>query len=63
MNRYEQAKKISELIDVLDRIREELLMVQRSLEPMEKPDLSAADIPQVTGDDHSFEQIAAHQQL
>jgi hypothetical protein len=49
--RYEQPKKISELIDTLDRIREELLTIQRSMETLEKPEPSArtADIA-VTGD-------------
>ena len=48
--RYEPPKKISELIDKLDRIREELLTIQRAMETLEKREASArpADI-QVTG--------------
>jgi hypothetical protein len=44
--RYEPPKKISELIDMLDRIREELLTIQRSMETLEKREPSArpADI-------------------
>jgi hypothetical protein len=48
--RNEPPKKISELIDALDRIREELLVIQRAMETLEKREPSAppADI-QVTG--------------
>jgi hypothetical protein len=50
-SRYEPPTKISELIDMLDRVREELLRIQRSLETLEKREPSArpADI-QVTRD-------------
>jgi len=49
--RYEPPKKISELIDTLDRIREELLTIQRSMERLEEREPSAhpEDI-EVTGD-------------
>jgi hypothetical protein len=49
-HRYEPPEKISELIDMLDRVREELLTIQRSMEKLEKREPSArpADI-QVTG--------------
>jgi len=47
---YEPPKKISEVIDMLDRVRDELLMIQRSMEKLEKrePSVGPADI-QVTG--------------
>jgi hypothetical protein len=47
-----QSRKISELLDMLDRIREELLIVQNSLESLEKADRSArtANFPEMTGD-------------